>query len=886
MTQLKLFGRPEILRDGSPPAPIDRNIISELLIFIVDTRDVSRDKICEVFWPDSDDERGRHALSQALSRLRKIHGECIVAKGERVVLIESVQVDTHSFSQLAAVHDPRALDLYHGPFVDEWSPKANSNLAQWFDGRRRTYEVMYRRSVVHHVRELTVAGEHAEALSCLAAAIRRAPGEEDLRIESIRLSVAIGATEEALTQYESYREYCRSNDLEPIDAIEQLVAEVRANAIVPANGTGTRPLTPYPTEGTRIVESPVFSGSALEGSGKQISPAWPKYVRWRRPAPRRALWALWGAVSVVALGILVALTREAPTESATFEFQLPAGIGIETWQRPIGSTPFSGVLALSPDESRLAFLGTDTVSGVGLFVRDLDRIAVQRIPQTWIGWNLAFSSSGESLAFTRNGSIMRARLDGEAPLLLSDSNWTSLSWADDGDLIASRGSTIWRLSATAARKKLIAEVDAIKGHWSYSEISVLPGSRLALLRISKLGSTELGVVDLRDGSVSELGQVGWSPRYIRGGYVLFLNAHNELMAAPFSMRRRQLTGPPLRVTEDLPINHAGVASFATSNNGVVYHPIANLMRSLLLLDENGSTRSLGLEPRFYECPRVSPDGKYLSVTVERERSPTTKQYDTHHDVWILTLPDGPFLKLPSDGVSNRCAQWTGDSRGVVYLSQRQQRRANELWIQSLDGSSPERPLVQLDATPKFTGADKPDIRDSDISADGRYVVFEWRHYSDYGLSYRRVRGDTTSFPIQRLTRESASMNPRFSPDGKWLAYSFGGLLYVRSFPELGDPVRVSLKGGHQPAWSRDGRRLYYKHANEIVVLNVATAPDFRVLSHRTFPKKLMYTGPAEADFDVAPDDQAVMVTTREGVGRLVMIQDLARKLDVQYRARN
>jgi serine/threonine-protein kinase len=405
--------------------------------------------------------------------------------------------------------------------------------------------------------------------------------------------------------------------------------------------------------------------------------------------------------------------------------------------------------------------------------------------------------------------------------------------------------------------------------------------------ISKLGNTQLGIADLRDGSVRELGIAGSSPRYISGGYVLFLSTLNELMAVPFSLRRREATGPAFRVTEELPINLAGVAGFATSDDAVVYHPMANELRTLLIVDEKGSVRTLRVEPRFYQCPRVSPDGKYLAVSFEREKARTDEPFETNYDIWILTLPDGPWLKLPSNGVSNRCAEWTGDSRSVVYLSQRGRRHTHELWIQPVAGSVPERPLVQLDATPKFSGADKPEIREASISPDGRYVFFKWEHYSDHGLSYRRVGDDTTSFAIFRdSTRQDGAANPRLSPDGRWLAYSLRGFLYVRSFPELGEPLRVSVAGGYRPAWSRDGRRLYYKNANQIIMLNVVADPDFRVVSHRILEKNFMYTVASQSDFDVAPDDNAVVVTTRESTGRLIMIQDLARKLDARYRAGN
>ena len=62
--------------------------------------------------------------------------------------------------------------------------------------------------------------------------------------------------------------------------------------------------------------------------------------------------------------------------------------------------------------------------------------------------------------------------------------------------------------------------------------------------------------------------------------------------------------------------------------------------------------------------------------------------------------------------------------------------------------------------------------------------------------------------------------PRFSPDGKWLAYTGHdlsqpsavgpGLLYARQVPGLGGAVtQVSLQEGNSALWSRDGKTLFY-----------------------------------------------------------------------------
>lgn len=60
----------------------------------------------------------------------------------------------------------------------------------------------------------------------------------------------------------------------------------------------------------------------------------------------------------------------------------------------------------------------------------------------------------------------------------------------------------------------------------------------------------------------------------------------------------------------------------------------------------------------------------------------------------------------------------------------------------------------------------------------------------------------------RVSQFAPGAEPRFSPDGKWVAYT-GFDIFVQPFPGPGGRIQISSAGGVQAAWSPDGRQIFY-----------------------------------------------------------------------------
>jgi hypothetical protein len=91
------------------------------------------------------------------------------------------------------------------------------------------------------------------------------------------------------------------------------------------------------------------------------------------------------------------------------------------------------------------------------------------------------------------------------------------------------------------------------------------------------------------------------------------------------------------------------------------------------------------------------------------------------------------------------------------------------------------------------------------------VVASNTQFDIWAMALDADKGSAKPFPyLQTEFREAYS---RFSPDGRWLAYtsdeSKRNEIYVQSFPTPGGKLPVSTKGGERPVWSRDGKELYF-----------------------------------------------------------------------------
>src|SRR5262245_6260816 len=120
----------------------------------------------------------------------------------------------------------------------------------------------------------------------------------------------------------------------------------------------------------------------------------------------------------------------------------------------------------------------------------------------------------------------------------------------------------------------------------------------------------------------------------------------------------------------------------------------------------------------------------------------------------------------------------------------------------------------------------------------------------------------TEPPQVFLRTRFTEVGPMFSPDGRWIAYSSDesgqSEIYVRPYPPGPGKWQISTAGAEQVRWSRDGKEIFYRDGNKLMVVAVSLEPEFRAGTPR-----LLFEGPyvqvGGSSYDEAPDGRFLLL---------------------------
>jgi serine/threonine-protein kinase len=484
---------------------------------------------------------------------------------------------------------------------------------------------------------------------------------------------------------------------------------------------------------------------------------------------------------------------------------------------------------LSPDGATLAFVATNTSGTRQLYLRRLDELRASPLPGTDGASGPFFAPDGLWVAFFAGGKLKRVSVKGGAAVTVCDAEAGSHggTWAKDGTIVfqptGGRSLGWQRVSSTGGTPEPIATPEP--GEVIQRFPQVLPGGQALLYTShnsrSGFDNANLVVKPLPKGTRKVVQRGAFSGRYLESGHLVFIR-EGTLFAAPFDLDRLELMSPPVPVLEGVAANpNGGWTQFALSSNGtMVYLPGsgAESKASIHWMTAEGATTPLRAAPANWSNPSFSPDGRRLAMQIHDGRQ---------EDVWVYEWARDTMARVTFDDSDDGWPAWTPDGRRIAFSSTRGDKAEFNIYWQRVDGTGEVERLTESKNT-QWTASWHP---------SGRFLAFVESVPRSSGLDIMilPMEGDEASGwkpgkPTAFLNTSFRELEPRFSPDGQWLAYesneSGRNEAYVRPFPGPGGKSQISIDGGRCPMWSRTRRELFYITSDQrIMVVPYTTQGD-------------------------------------------------------------
>jgi serine/threonine-protein kinase len=548
------------------------------------------------------------------------------------------------------------------------------------------------------------------------------------------------------------------------------------------------------------------------------------------PAGSRLLpWAASAAALVLGLVAGALVFRRPVAEEPVRRFE------VNVTQDAVFSRLGSGLVA-SPDGRAIAYTTGMEGEPQSLVLRPLDRFQ-ETVLAGGVGpqgpYNPFFSPDSAWVGFVTPREIRKISVTGGAPITLARVERSrGAAWGPDGTIVYAPSvfSPLVRIPAVGGTPAPVTKLDPGKER-THRWPQWLPGGRSVLFTALGQDSADfegasIEVVRVDTGERKVVHRGGYYARYAPTGHVLYVQS-GTLFALPFDAGRLEATGSQMPVLEQLETNPAeGSAQYGLSDNGLLtYLPRSAGIEPFRIAaaDRDGRVLDLWKAAGIYGAPRLSPDGRQLAISVQR---------DGNWDVWAYDLAREVATRVTFGERYDADPVWSPDGRWIAYESEVDGK--DGIFRKRADGTG----AAEVVLAPGAMTFPAP----NSWSPDGKLILFQ----PDGGGG----RSDLFTVPADGSGKpEPVAKSPydesggAFSPDGRWVAYASDETgkreVYVMSFPPGGGKWQISDGGGAQPKWSGDGRELFFRSDEGILAARVAVEGS----SVRAGKPELLFRGP-------------------------------------------
>ena len=536
--------------------------------------------------------------------------------------------------------------------------------------------------------------------------------------------------------------------------------------------------------------------------------------------------------SAIAAAAALWVLRPVPrvTETTPIRFEIP----------PAATFAESGSFAISPDGSRIVFIGTGADRRFRMWERSFESLEIRPISGTEgevaANSTLFWSPDGQSIGFYSDGAVRRINHAGGTAEIVCRVTGVGVggSWNAAGDIVVGNtGGGIVRCPASGGEAAFVTS-GGVSGQPSATDglhlfpVFLRDGQRLLYFRVSRTDPSGNGlyVADLRlppgQQSQTRIIETGFSAKYVSGiaqEHILFVR-NRSIWSVAFDSNRLMTIGEPVQVASSVYMFRDG-AAFDASERVFVYRGDAPDYQ-MAWRDRAGKEIGSVGDPGMYTGLALSPNATHVALTREN------KLNRADQDLWVVDVGRNTTSRFTSDAFPESVPTWSADGQSVVYAVGHDDADVRTKAL----SSATERTLLK-NASLKSGMFVNPLLTSFSASRDGRWLTVTMdtrgRGRSDIWILDLHDGGQLLPLIQQDFDQRQAML----SPDQRWLAYVSNEsgadevLLRPLTWPEGSPPtagaaVPVSRGGGRSPRWRGDSGELFYQSSSgEIVAVSIA-----------------------------------------------------------------
>ncbi len=517
-----------------------------------------------------------------------------------------------------------------------------------------------------------------------------------------------------------------------------------------------------------------------------------------------------------------------------------------------------GMPVLSPQGDKLAFVA-HSGEAKQIYVRYLNSDTAQPLDGTLGASHPFWSPDGNSIGFFAGGKLLRISANGGTVSTIADApNSRGGSWGANDIIVFSpdfQGDGLRKVSALGGPVSPATVIDKIK-HTTHRWPWFLPDGKHYIF----LATNHTGGDPQQNGiyyaSVDSTSIRMILPTVSAAQYAsgyLLYRSGTALVAQPFDPSSATVSGTPTPIINKI------------RDDIGVWRSIFSVSQNGLLVYQVGSEAAANSRFAWFDRSGklVKEFNPNEATSIDLRLSPDNRRvaFVSGTGVWTIDLDRDTKTRVTFDQQLVAQPSWSPDGKTILFVLSTSSGGGNgEIRSKAADGSGVESSILPGQNNYHYPA----------FSPDGKYLTYTWGDgEKNVSLWMRPLSGNSEPVAILRPpSPQSNILNYRVSPDSRWLAYSSDESgqheIYVTSFPDAKGKWRISANGGSFPAWSGNSREIFYKDLGADDYFACPVSPNSNELD--VSPCQRLFHVPTPGigiPFDASSDGQHLLINRAE-----------------------